>query len=289
MKTSFFIASLALGITGFAQKVNNELKFQKGQKLDVTVETNKTSSIELMGQTMETKVTSFIHEVLDVEDVNSTGATIEHKIKQVKFDLTNPMQSQSFDSEKDADRNGEIGKMLEKSIKNKYTMTIDPTGMITSVKADDDNPNDSSDQMGGMAGLISAQLGLNIGVPSAGEASSFKILPNREIGVGDSWTDSSSSEGQVKKTSYTVKNISDNEVILDFTEQLDINTTQQIMGMDATIKTNDQTSGTMILDRASGLLKQKKAVMEEEGTMEAQGQSVPVKGKTEITLTVTSS
>jgi hypothetical protein len=286
MKKIFLIASLTLATAGFAQKVNNRLTFQKGQKLEVLVETNKNSSIEIMGQTMETKVTSAITEVLDVEDAGKEGATIEHKIKQVKFNLTNPMQSQSFDSEKDADRNGEIGKMLEKSIKNKYTMTVDPTGKITSVKVDDDNPNDKSKDMADMADLLSAQLGLNMGVPTVGDASSFKILPDNQVGVGDTWTDSSSSEGQTKKTTYTVKSITDGEVLLDFTELLNVNTTQQIMGTEATIKTNDKTAGTIILDRATGLLKQKKAIMEEEGTMEAQGQSIPMKGKTEITVTV---
>lgn len=285
MKKIFFILSVAMTTTGFAQKVNNQLQFQKGQKLEVVVETNKTSSVEVMGQSMETKVTSTISEVFDVEDANSNGAIIEHKVKQVKFNLTNPMQSQSFDSENEADRKGEIGKMLEKGMKNKYTMTLDPTGKITAVKVDDDNPNEDN-KMADMADLLSAQLGLNLGIPAVGEASSFKILPDREVGIGDTWTDSSSTEGQTKKTTYTVKNITDSEVILDFTEQLNINTTQQIMGMEATIKTNDKSTGTIILNRTTGLLKQKTAVMEEEGTMEAQGQSIPMKGTTNITITV---
>lgn len=285
MKKLFLMASLALAVSGFAQKVNNKLNFQKGQKLEVLVESNKTSSVEVMGQSMETTVNSTVSEVLDVQDANNEGATIEHKVKQIKFDLTNPMQSQSFDSEKDADRNGEIGKMLEKTLKNKYTMTLDPTGKITAVKADDDNSNDNKDAAG-MMELMKAQLGLSLGLPKEGEASNFKILPDKEVGVGDTWTDSSSANGQTRKTVYTVKSIADNDIVLDYTEQLNVNTTQQIMGMDATIKTNDQTTGTITLDKATGLLKQKTAVVEEEGTMEAQGQSIPVKGKTNITITV---
>lgn len=284
MKKIFLIASIAIATTSFAQKANNTLQFKKGQKLEVTTETNKTSSVELMGQTIETKVTSTLNEVLDVQDANKSGATLQHSIKQLKFNLINPMQSQSFDSEKEADQNGEIGKMLGKNLKSKYIMTLDATGNVINVKTDD--TTDKNKETADMADLIAAQLGMNMIAPKVGEASSFKILPDKEVSAGDTWTDSSSANGQTKKTTYTVKSITANEIVLDYTEQLNINTTQQIMGTDATIKTNDNTTGTITLDKTSGLLKQRTANMEETGTMEAQGQSIPVKGKTSITVTV---
>jgi len=285
MKKIISLALVFAAVTGFAQKVNNKLSFQKGQKLEVVYETNKNSSVELMGQAMETKVNSTLTELLDVEDVHDQGTTLEHKIKNLKFTLNTPMQNESFDSEKDAGK-GDVGKLLEKSLKNKYTMTLDPTGKVISVKGDDDNPNDTSQNMADMAGLLSAQLGLNLTLPKAGEASSFKILPEREVGISDTWTDSTSAEGQTRKTTYTVKNITAGEILLDYTEQLNINTQQQIMGVDANIVTNDKTTGTIVLDKATGLMKQKTSATEEEGTIEAQGQKIPIKGKTNVTVTV---
>lgn len=285
MKKIISLALVFAAVTGFAQKVNNKLSFQKGQKLEVVYETSKNSSVELMGQAMETKVNSTLTELLDVEDVHDQGTTLEHKIKNLKFTLNTPMQNESFDSEKDAGK-GEVGKLLEKSLKNKYTMTLDPTGKVISVKGDDDNRNDTSQNIADMAGLLSAQLGLNLALPKAGEASSFKILPEREVGVGDTWTDSSSTEGQTRKTNYSVKSITGTEILLDYTEQLNINTQQQIMGVDANIVTNDKTTGTIVLDKATGLMKQKTSATEEEGTIEAQGQKIPIKGKTNVTVTV---
>lgn len=285
MKKIFFLVGIAVATTGFAQKVSNKLSFQKGQKLEVVVETNKTSNIELMGQSMDTKVNSTINELIDVADVSNNGATLEHSIKRMKFDVTNPMgPSQSFDSDKDADRNGEIGKMLAKTLKNKYTVTVDATGKIVAVRSDKDT---SKSEDADMADLMASQLGMNSPNPKVGEASSFKILPDKAVGQGDSWTDSSSSEGQTRKTTYTVKSITDKEIILDYNELVSINTTQQIMGaVEATIKTTDKTTGTVTLDKATGLLKQKTGVMQEEGTMEAQGQTIPMKGTTNITMTV---
>lgn len=285
MKKFFLLAAIAIGSTGFAQKVNNKLSFQKGQKLEVVVETNKTSNIELMGQSMDTKMNSTVNELIDVADVNNTGATLQHSIKRMKFDVTNPMgPSQSFDSDKDADRNGEIGKMLEKTLNGKYTVTIDGTGKIVAVQsAKDSGKSEEAD----MADLMASQLGMNSANPKVGEASTFKILPDKAVGQGDTWTDSSSSQGQTRKTTYTVKSITDKDIVLDYNEVININTTQQLMGaMEATIKSTDKTTGSITIDRATGLLKQKTGVMQEEGTMEAQGQTIPMKGTTNITVTV---
>ena len=285
MKKIISLAFVFAAVTGMAQKANNKLSFQKGQKFEVVTETTKNSSVELMGQSMETKVNSTLTEVLDVQDANNTGATVEHKVKRLKFDLTSPMQNQSFDSEKDAG-SGDMGKLLEKSLKNKYTMTLDPSGKITAIKSDDDNPNGKNPDAADMSDLISSQLGMSVGLPKSGEASLFKILPDKEVSVGDSWTDSSSAQGQTRKTTYTVKSITASDIVLDYTEQLDINTKQQIMGMEATIITNDKSTVTITLDKTSGLLKQKTISMEEEGSMEAQGQKIPMKGKTNVTVTI---
>ena len=286
MKKIFFITGVAMATAGFAQKVNNKLSFQKGQKLEAVVQTEKTSTIELMGQSMDTKATSTINEVWDVQNADKNGATIQHTIKRMQFEASNPMgQSQSFDSDKEADRNGEIGKLLQKNLKTTYTITVDGAGKIISVQSDDTaSKNKNGADMGD---LVSAQLGMNMLIPKTGDASAFKILPDKEVGIGDTWTDSSSTEGQKRTTSYTVKSITDKDIILDYTEQLNINTTQQIMpGMDAKIIATDKSTGAITLDRATGLLKQKTATMEEEGSMEAQGQTIPMKGKTKITMTV---
>ena len=286
MKKFLLPALLGFAFTGFAQKVNNKLSFQKGQKMEVIVETKKTSSFELMGQPMETSVASTVNQTFDVTDVTDTGIILEQKVKRIQLEMNNPMQSGKFDSEIESDRNGQLGKILEQSLKNKYSLTLDATGKITAVKIDEDSSNNKNKEAEDMMDLMSAQMGLPLGVPKAGDPSTFKILPEKEVRQGDSWTDSSSSEGQKIKTTYTVKSITDNEITLDFTEELNINTTQQIMGTEAIIKSNNKSTGTILIDRASGLLKQKTTATEEEGSMEGQGQILPVKGKTNTILTV---
>ena len=290
MKKILLIASIALSLNGFAQKVNGKLNFQKGQKLELVTETKKTNAMEVMGQAMETTVNSTVTEVFDIEDIKDGSATIEHKIKRMVFTAEGMGNSQSFDSEKEDDRKGEMGKLMEKSLKNKYKMTIDPYGKIVAVKADDDNPNgNKKTEEDAMADLASTQLGLSLALPKPGEASIFKILPPREIGQGDTWTDSSSANDQKITTVYKVNSITDTDIILDYTSDVSINTTQQIMGTDASIKADDKVTGQITIDKATGLLKQKTATIDSKATMEAQGMSIPSTGKTTVTVTLKAS
>jgi hypothetical protein len=287
MKKVFVAACVMLSLNSFSQKVSGKLNFPKSQKLEMVTETNKTATMELMGQSMESTVNSTMTEVFDISGTDGNGANIEHKVKHLVFTANGMGNSQSFDSEKEDDRKGEMGKIMEKSLKNKYTMSVDPTGKITAIKLDDDNPNGTkNDKTDAMAELASTQLGVTLGLPKPGDASIFKILPDKEITTGDSWTDSSSANGQKRRTVYTVKSITDKEVTLDYTEDINVNTTQEIMGTQASIKSDDKVTGQVIIDRATGLLKQKTATMDTNATMEAQGMTIPSTGKTTITVTV---
>ncbi|MGZ3839815.1 MAG: DUF6263 family protein, partial [Flavisolibacter sp.] len=198
--------------------------------------------------------------------------------------------SQSFDSEKEEDRKGEMGKIMDKALHNKYKMVVDPFGAITSVQADETNPNATKDpESEAMTELVSTQLGLKLGLPKQGDVTVFKILPNRQIKQGDTWTDSDSANGQKRTTVYKVNNITASEVLLDYSEVINVNTKQQIMGTDANIKSDDKVVGQITLDKTTGLLKQKTATIDTKATMEAQGMSIPSTGKTTVTVTLKTS
>lgn len=289
MKKILFMAAFGVSVTGFAQ-VNGKINFPKGQKIEMTTETKKTATTELMGQSMESTLNSSVTEVFDVEDVTPGGARIGHTVKHLVFTANGMGNSQSFDSEKEEDRKGEMGKIMDKALHNKYKMVVDPFGAITSVQADETNPNATKDpESEAMTELVSTQLGLKLGLPKQGDVTVFKILPNRQIKQGDTWTDSDSANGQKRTTVYKVNNITANEVLLDYSEDINVNTKQQIMGTDANIKSDDKVVGQITLDKTTGLLKQKTATIETKATMEAQGMSIPSTGKTTVTVTLKTS
>jgi ACT domain-containing protein len=278
MKQFFLLFAVTISATSFAQ-----LNFQKNQKLEVVTETKRTSSMELMGQSMESTVNSTMTTVYDVKDVSATGSTLEHKVKRLVFNANAMGQSQSFDSEKQEDMNGEMGKMLEKSIKNKYTVSLDPRGKVSAVKTDDTNGNKDETMM---AQIISSQLGLNLAGPKVGTPSPFFILPNRSLKQGETWTDTISMEGEKRILTYTVSSITDATINLDYNEETNVDTKMEIMGTQADLKSKSKGKGSITVDKKTGILKTMTVVSDVEGNIEAQGQTIPNKDKVNTTITV---
>lgn len=175
----------------------------------------------------------------------------------------------------------EQGKQVEKAFKNKYSMTVDATGRVTGVKKDDDNPNTESKNEDAISSMLSQFAG-GMEVPKVGDKTDFTILPSKEVGKGDSWTDSANNI----KAVYTVTNITDNEITIDYTEDGKTDRKQEAMGMEISISSTDKSKGRIILDRKTGVLKSKTATMISDGVMEVMGQTVPMNTNTTKTITV---
>ncbi len=286
MKKFFLVAAVAISVTGFSQKVTNKLSFQKGQKLEMVSKVNSVVTMEMMGQTMDTKIDATITRLFDVEDVANGATTIEHKMKRMQMNFESPMAggAQSFDSDKEADMKGDGGKAMEKALKNKYAMTLDASGKITAVKADDDNFNktEKADVAAGdvMSGAM-AGMAEGMEMPETGDFSEFKVLPDTEVSKGGTWTDTTGG----KKAVYTLTDVTDTHIIIDYTEDATTQRTQEANGMELKISSKDKTTGKIVLDKKTGLLKAKNSTTASEGTMEIMGQSVPM--TTKITKVVT--
>ncbi|MFN2458149.1 MAG: DUF6263 family protein [Chitinophagaceae bacterium] len=289
MKHLLLMAVAAISITSYSQKISNKLTFPKGQKLEMVTDVKSVMTQEMMGQSMEFNINATVTRMFDVEDVTPAGAVIEHKVKRMQFNFDGMGQSQSFDSEKESDMKGDMGKTFEKSIKNKYTMTVDNSGKITAVKSDDDNPNKpaTKEEEKDMMGNMMSQFAAGMEMPKTGDVTDLSILPNREIAKGESWTDSLTKDKDEKgKITYTLTDITDNEILLNFTEEKTSERKQEAQGMEITMTSKDKTTGKVTLDKKTGLLKQSTATTDSQGTVEVMGQSMPMSNKMTKTVMV---
>ena len=235
---------------------------------------------------MEIKMDFNMARALNVSDVANGNAAIEHKIQSMKFSSEAMGQAQSFDSNNPNDLKSDIGKSMQKSLDKKYSMTVNNQGKVVSVKEDgvtkasnDENANPMTQAFG--------RMGASFDAPKVGDATEFAILPNKEVGKGDTWTDSLNSVKGIKgAVTYTVNNITDSDILLDYVQNSVMETTQTMMGMEATINTKEKTTGTVTIDRKTGLLKQRSANTSSEGTVDVQGMSIPVSSKGTVTTTV---
>ncbi|MBA2747058.1 MAG: hypothetical protein H0U44_12595 [Flavisolibacter sp.] len=286
MKKLFLIAFLGSSIVAIAQ-TPGAIHFKKGQKLEIVTETKKATSMDFMGQSMENKVNSTVTESYDVENMTDNAATIEYKVKRVLVTAEGMGRTESFDSEKEGDRKGELGKMLEKGLKNKYTMEVDKSGNIIAVKADDDNPHAKrTPEEEAVSEMLAMQFGLNFGLPKTGSSSIFKLLPGKALTTGETWTENTDVNGVKKTANYKVASITDEDIIIDFTEESTINTKQDMMGAEAIITGNEKSNGRITLDKSTGIFKSKTFTKESKANIEAQGMSIPTTDKTTVTVTV---
>ena len=130
------------------------------------------------------------------------------------------------------------------------------------------------------------QFAEGLQVPKKGEIISLKVTNNGQFNKGQSWTDSLSGEenGTVK---YTVTSLTDKEVLIDYVSEGITKKKQEVGGgMEMDVNLKNKTSGTITLDKKTGLLKQRTVDSEGSGTMEVMGQSIPMKSKITGTITV---
>lgn len=287
MKKIFLFGAIAISTVCMGQKVSNKLTFQKGQKYEITTVMDNNNTMEMMGQSMDMKMNMTTTRTLDIENVDKNVATIESKVKRMQFNFEGMGQTQKFDSENEADMKGEGGKMAEKALKNKYSMKVDATGRILEVTPDDDNPNKADAAVSGTMGGPMDGMMEGFDLPKTGSRIDLSILPATEVSKGSTWTDTTSAnKDEKRKANYTVTGITDSEVQIEFTEVVNANTTQENMGMEVNIERKDQSSGKIILDRKTGLLKQQVVTTKTEATAEMMGQRMPMNATTTRTITV---
>jgi hypothetical protein len=288
MKKPFLLTFLFVSIISFGQSTSNKLTFRKGQVLEVTTQVTRNSKQEFMGQSMESSVSSSFTNTYTVVDASAKGASINAGVKRIKFDMNMMGQSQSFDSDKKDDLNGDIGKMVSNTLNEKYSMDVDPSGKVLLVKQDAaQKPSSQEEQAAGMMGMILGRVG-NMSAPKTGDATIFKILPGRQVKKGDTWTEEDKDSTGSRKANYTITDISDKEILVDFTEEGALSTTQEMMGQEATINVNSKSNGKIILDKVTGILKQKTFETTSEERIKAAGQEIPSHSKMNTVITVKS-
>jgi Family of unknown function (DUF6263) len=281
------IALVILTSPGFSQKVSGKLNFKKGQQIEITTDTKSLVTQEAMGQTVEFKIDGSITHVYQVADASGKQATLNHKTKHIGLNMDGMGQTQTFDSDKKEDLDGQMGGPVKEILNKSYEMTIDQSGKVLNVKEDTMHTKKQGDEAD-MVGNILSKLGSALDAPVAGEASFFKILPAKELKKGDAWLDSTDAPGGKEYIHYKLADVTPSEILLDYTSNSNSDIKSDMMGMEATTHMVNNSKGKITINRVSGILKNKTAETESEGTVDIMGQSIPIKTKTNLTINVKS-
>jgi len=279
MKIVSLIVSYLLITASVFSQATGRLVLNKGQKFEVETKGNSVMSQEMMGQTME--ITADIKSLssMEVNDASPEKYNLTNTLTKMKMNMSLMGQDMSFDSDKKEDLDGEMGAgfkdVLNKPkelIVNGLAQTIPDTTTKTGTSAKEKNPMETM-----MAGILGSSG------PEVNPA--FEIIPATAI-KGYSWTDSTTSPEITRITTYTVKDVKGNEAIVVFDGILNTVTTNEMQGMPVKTTQAGTVKGEMLVDVATGILKEKKTTVESKGTLEMMGQQVPMTSKLSFTTTV---
>ncbi|NTS41500.1 hypothetical protein HRG84_11350 [Flavisolibacter sp. BT320] len=265
-----FLSTISL--CAAAQKTASKLTLSKGQMLEVV--TNLTVTAQSMMGPSSGTIT--IADTYTVNDATAGKYTLVKTPKHIKMDFSVGGQAIKLDSDNPNDLTGPMGQPVKEIMSQKHEFTIDAAGTVVAVKGGE-AAKEASAESNMMAMLLPGLDGS--GLPKVGTPSVFQVLPSYEVGTGDTWRDSVNTNDNKYKSVYKVKSITDQEVLVDFETEGTTVTSQETMGMKIGVNAASKVTGNVVIDKATGIIKQKTTTNNTESTMNLSGNEMTTSNK----------
>ena len=276
---------IILTLSAQAQKVVGKLVFQPGQELKVTTKSSMSNLVSAMGQEIEIKTESTVDQVYKVTNTTDENHTLSLEMKRIQLSSEGMGGDVRFDSDSEKDMKGQFGEPVKELLAKKTNLVIDASGntlMALSegeVKKSTTNPSDMLAQfVGGISEMTN--------VPKQGEASFFKLLPATEVGKGDGWTNTIDRNGNKIEEAYSVADINDQIILLNYLSNSSSSRVQENMGMEVTISMKNKTEGKITIDRKTGIVKEKSLTSTATGTVVTGMGEFPINATSNTLITI---
>lgn len=283
-KIAVLIIVSGIVLTGNSQKVSGKLLFQQGQQLDINTTIKSKIETEAMGQVMVTTSNGSVSEFFKVTNATDDNFTLHHENKRFTTHVEAMGQVLTMDTDNEKDMKKEELQPLKKLKDQKYDMIIDPSGKVLMAKTIGEPVGSAALDNPAVKDLLSGTR-----IPAKDAASLFSILPANEVGVGDTWSDSTISENNKTYNDYTVTSITDAIIEIKVNTRGNNSSKAEMMGNELLIVNNVTGEGKITLDRKTGILINKTLEQSTTGTVEvtAMGMKLPSSSKSTITVSVT--
>lgn len=278
-----------LTVTGMlsvnAQKVTGKLQFSQGQVAEITMQVKTTIAQDAMGQTIDFNIDATGVHTFQVTNSTEENTTLNHRMKQVSFYFDGMGQKRKFDSREEKDINGAFGKPMKDLLEKKYDIIIDNNGRTLMAIPEKVVYGETDNRMALITSLLKDVTAL-VQPPAKGKPSFFQVLPDTETSIGDSWKDGYEDSTGKMNTTYTVTGLNDTLIIVEFVMNSVTTTKAEMMGNETVTTMNNKSTGKILLDRQTGIIREKVSNTESSGTTEGPFGSVPVTSKTSTLITV---
>jgi hypothetical protein len=281
---AFFLVLIAC-LSVSAQKVSGKLLFDKGKAITINMELTSTIAQQAGNQAIDFATEGAAVHSYTVTNTTDNNTSLKHAVGRLWFRFEGMGQKRSFDSDNAKDRQGQFGKQFDEIFSKKFDMIIDTTGKTLMTIPQKIELTQQDERLIIIASMLK-DLTSVIYPPKKGTGSFFKVMPGYEVGVGDSWTDTSSTEGETSASSYTLSAITDSTLAVDFKTLAVSVIRSEIMGRQVATNLTNTITGKIILDKVTGIIREKTSITNSSGTAEAMGTSLPINGKTTIHILV---
>jgi len=180
---------------------------------------------------------------------------------------------------------GQFGKPVKEMLDRKFDMIIDPSGKVLMIQPEKLDTVKMDERMAIITNLLKDILDITQ-PPKKGTASIFRVLPENEIAKGGNWSDTIVNPGLRSIMNYTIADITDTTIIINVTGNSATVSKAEMMGNETTTTMNNKISGKIIVDKATGVFKEKNLLTESNGTTESAFGNLPVTAKTTTVITL---
>jgi hypothetical protein len=282
----FTLLSVFIAITCLSQKISGKLVFRQGQILEITEVVKTTVSQEAMGQAIDFTAGGTTIHLYKVTNTTNDNNTLHHEVKRIAFNFEGMGQKRSFDSENKKDMDDQLGPVVKDILEKSFDLIIDTAGKVLLAKPEKSELSKADDRLAIVLNMLKNVTNVAY-PPKKNEASFFKVLPDKEIALNESWTDAMEDSTGKYNTVYTLSGITDSTLVVDLKGNSVTMTKAEMMGREIITNMNNAFTGKIILDRVTGIIREKTISTQSNGTTEAMGGTLPVTSKTNVTIYIT--
>ena len=286
MKTLLLFAVLFSINSAFAQTVHNRLNFSQEQNLTITRDVKTTISQLANGQSIDFNVEGSATHAYKVTNLTNDNITLRNTPLRIQFTFEGMGQKRPFDSDNEKDMEGPLGKPIKETLKKTYDMIIDPSGKVLMTQPEKIEEAEMDERMKLVAAMLKDLLSV-VHPPAKGSSSLFGIMPAKPVAAGETWSANYENETGKYAETYTLKEINDTAYIVLLDGTSSTTSKLEIMaGMEVITTLNNKTTGTIIIDKNSGILRRQDTVTESTGTTAGFGGETPVTSRSIINTKV---
>lgn len=276
----FFVAgALVLHSCKSASGDKVMLRLQPDQGTDYQCELNVDSKIKMMGMNVTSNMTMGYSML--AESVSEDTVAFKTTYERIKMEQKTPMGNVDYDTD-NKDTSKSMGMMekqydqvFSKMIGKPFYLKMNPIGKVVGSSGMDKLFEGTNEQMAQQADMAEQM------------SSMTAVFPDKKVGVGDTWDAEVDASGQVPiimKNTYTVKKITDSEVVLELKGTISLDNESPAVKQMGASEASGDISGTMTVDRASGWTKSAEMVQNMSMKMAQMGNQA-MEVETNITLT----